>query len=82
MNDKNSDIKFQTCFGIDYDFAEHKCFFFGSNYIIAGAGGTVYPLHCLTTGTVYPASQTSRPNPNVIHIQLCEYTNNTIKIYQ
>ena len=62
----------QACFAIDYDFATHRCYFFGSNVAI-GANGAAVLLHCiLAINTPQPSSIGTRPNPTVVHITLCE----------
>jgi len=67
----------QACFAVDYDFATHRCYFFGVNVLevfTTDAAMVVAPvpfyLHCALAGT--PASSGLRPNPTVVHIQLCE----------
>jgi len=62
----------QACFAIDYDFATHRCYFFGSNLAI-DADGNVFVLHCITNAdAAIPPSLGTRPNPTVVHITLCE----------
>jgi hypothetical protein len=57
----------QACFAIDYDFATHKCFFFGVNVM-----DTTYLLHCpIGLNAALASSQGTRPNPTVIHITFC-----------
>lgn len=76
----------QSCFAIDYDFATHKCFFFGKNLVaVANNDGTnlrfLY-LHCLggtPAGIPAPSgtatSLNAVPNPSVIHITFCKRLN-------
>lgn len=65
----NDDVR-QACFAIDYDFATHKCFFFGSNIV----NSLTSFLHCvipLPAGVSPPTSIGAIPNPTVIHITFC-----------
>lgn len=73
----------QICFGIDYDFASHKCYFHTS-VTIFNAPDDVEPLllgitdgvvcHVNTTATspIVPDGLIARPN--VVNIVVCEYT--------
>jgi len=62
----------QGCFAIDYDFATHRCFFFGVNVLLDANNNAVY-LHCIiASGIPQPSSLGLRPNPTVVHITLCE----------
>ena len=75
----------QGCFAIDYDFATHRCYFFGVNVLQAFTANTAstpafapvpFFLHCIVNnGVPQPASQGLRPNPNVVHVTLCEFRN-------
>jgi len=76
----------QACFAIDYDFATHRCFFFGVNILqvfttgatpAAAAPAPTAPvplfLHCIiAAGVPQPGSLGLRPNPTVVHITLCK----------
>ena len=75
----------QGCFAIDYDFATHRCYFFGVNVLQAFITvNTVTPVpavapvpffvHCIVNaGVPQPGSQGLRQNPTVVHITLCEF---------
>ena len=72
----------QGCFAIDYDFSTHRCYFFLVNVLQAFTANDADPpvlapvpfyLHCIiNAGVPQPSSQGLRPNPNVVHITLCE----------
>jgi len=66
----------QACFAVDYDFATHRCYFFGVNVLeVFTANMTAVPffIYCIIeAGTPQPSSQGLRPNPTVVHITLCE----------
>ena len=63
----------QGCFAIDYDFATHRCYFFGVNVLLDDANEPVY-LHCITAANVpQPSSLGLRPNSNVVHITMCTF---------
>jgi len=61
----------QACFAVDYDFATHRCYFFGSN-VAVDENGVVTVLHCITNADAEPPPSIGvRPNPTVVHITLC-----------
>ena len=63
----------QACFAIDYDFATHRCYFFGSN-IAMDVKNMPFLLHCIIMqGVPQPSSLGTRPNPTVVHITFCEF---------
>jgi len=73
----------QACFAIDYDFATHRCYFFGVNVLQAFTADNAMPvpnvapvpfyLHCIIDSAAsQPSSQGLRPSPTVVHITLCE----------
>jgi len=64
----------QACFAIDYDFATHRCYFFGTNVLLDNLNMPVF-LHCIIIpGVPQPSSLGLRPNPTVVHITLCEFS--------
>jgi len=68
----HTSFNIQGCFAIDYDFATHRCYFFGVGYVLDGMNMPLL-LHCVfTAGVPQPSSQGLRPNPTVVHITLCE----------
>jgi len=79
----------QGCFAIDYDFADHRCYFFPVNVVqiymltpddmpTPSMAPAPFPLllHCvIASGVPQPGSLGLRPNPTVVHITLCEFSN-------
>jgi len=62
----------QGCFAVDYDFATHRCYFFGVNVLLDINNNPVF-LHCIiANGVPQPSSLGLKPNPTVVHITLCE----------
>ena len=78
----------QGCFAIDYDFADHRCYFFPVNVVqiymntpddiptTPNLAPAPFPLllHCvIASGVPQPGSLGLRPNPTVVHVTLCEF---------
>merc|ERR1712140_50410 len=59
----------QQCFGIDYDFSTHKCFFHVANRRRAGTAASALCPETANTAIFIPTDLV--PNPAVIHILVC-----------
>jgi len=86
----------QGCFAIDYDFADHRCYFFPVNVVqiymntpddiptTPNLAPAPFPLllHCImASGVPQPGSLGLRPNPTVVHVTLCEFVSFILQIY-
>ena len=63
----------QVCFGINYDFATHKCYFLTNNYPrLQRVQQATFSLCPVVGGEIVRVPVDLRPNPSVITVLLCK----------
>ena len=63
----------QICFGVNYDFATHKCYFLTNNFPrLLEAQQPVFSLCPVVGGEIVRVPVDLQPNPSVITVLLCK----------